>query len=47
MVRLILESYNNLQYFIDKKRHTRIHMIDHARKRLQGDQLAGVESGTD
>ena len=34
IVRLILESYNNLQYFTDKKRHTRIHTIDHTRKRL-------------
>ena len=47
MVRLILESYNNLQYFTDKKRHTRIHTIDHTRKRLQGDLIAGVEPGTD
>ena len=47
MVRLILESYNNLQYFTDKKRHTRIHVIDHTRKILQGDLIAGVETGTD
>ena len=46
MVRLILESYNNLQYFTDKKKRTRIHAIDHTRKRLQGDLLAGVEPGT-
>ena len=47
MVRLILESYNNLQYFTDKKKCTRIHTIDHTRKRLQGDLLAGVKPGTD
>ena len=47
MVRLILESYNNLQYFTDKKKRTKIHTIDHTRKRLQGDLQAGVEPGTD
>ena len=47
MVRLILESYNNLQYFTDKKKCRRIDTIDHTRKRLQGDLLAGVEPGTD
>ena len=47
MVRVILESYNNLQYFTDKKKRTRIHTIDHTRKRLQGDLLAGAEPGTD
>ena len=29
MVRLILKSYNNLQYFMDKKKRTKIHTIDH------------------
>ena len=29
MVRLILESYNSLQYFTDKKERTKIHTIDH------------------
>ena len=43
IVRLILESYNNLQYFTDKKRNTRIYTIDHTRKRRQGDLIAGVE----
>ena len=47
IVRFILDSYNNLQYFTDKKRHTRIHTIDHTRKRLQGDLIAGVEPRTD
>ena len=47
VVRFILESYNNLQYFMDKKKHTKIHTIDHTRKRLQGDLQAGVEPGTD
>ena len=47
MVRLILESYNNLQYFTDKKKRTKIHTIDHTRKRLQGHLQAGVEPGTD
>ena len=46
-VRLLLESYNCLQYFTDKKKRTKIHTIDHTRKRLQGDLLAGVEPGTD
>ena len=46
MVRLILEFYNNLQNFTDKKTCTRIHTIYHTRKRLQGDLLAGVEPGT-
>ena len=45
-MRLILESYNSLQYFTDQKRHTRIHTIEHTRKRLQADLLAGVEPGT-
>ena len=47
VVRFILESYNNLQYFTDKKKRTKIHTIDHTRKRLQGDLQAGVEEGTD
>ena len=43
MVRLILESYNKLQYFTDKKKHTMIHTIYHTRKRIQGNLIAGVE----
>ena len=46
IARLILESYNSLQYFTDQKRHTRIHIIEHSRKRIEGDLLAGVEPGT-
>ena len=34
MVRFILESYNSLQYFTDKKERTKIHTIDHTRKSL-------------
>ena len=43
----MLENYNNLQYFTGEKKRTRIHTIDHTRRRLQVDVLAGTEPRTD
>ena len=44
-MRALLEKYNSLQYFTDAKEQSRVNTIDHTRRRLQADVIAGREPG--
>ena len=46
-LRVLLENYNSLQCFTDKKDRTRINIINHTCRRLQVDAIAGLKPGTD
>ena len=46
-VRVLLENYNNLQYFTDERERRKINTIESTRRRLRADVTAGVETGVD
>jgi len=46
-IRVLLENYNNLQYFTDERERRKINTIESTRRRLRADVTAGVETGVD